>query len=171
VPDVARPEEIKEVDLSETLDSVMRLLEGRCRHAGVSVHYDYRPEVPRACAAPNRLRQLVMNLIINAIEAMPGGGSITIRTQAAPPGRIRLSVEDTGEGIRAAPPERVFELFFSSKDHSSGLGLYIARQLVLAQGGKIGCKNTDEGALFWVELPAADKSGPAPTPSNGNVES
>ncbi|MFW6158049.1 MAG: ATP-binding protein [Planctomycetota bacterium] len=160
-PERVPPGSLKTVDLSETVDSVLRLLESRCRHAGVAVERDYHVGSPQARAAPKRLRQVLMNLLINAIEAMPGGGSITVSTRASPPGRVRLSVTDTGGGVREQPPERVFDLFSSTKEHSSGLGLYITRQLVQAQGGEVGCENTADGARFWIDLPAGAENGPA----------
>jgi signal transduction histidine kinase len=150
-------ESLERTDLAATVSSVLRLLEGRCRHGGVRVQCDYHTEAPQALCLPNRLRQVLMNLVINAIEAMPGGGELAIRTSSAGRRRVRLSVEDSGSGIQAEPPEQVFALFFSSKEHSSGLGLYIARQLVLSQGGEIGCENIERGARFWIELQAASE--------------
>jgi signal transduction histidine kinase len=158
-PGRIEPGSLKAVDLSETVASVLRLLEGRCRHAGIEVRCEYHVPAALARAAPNRLRQVLMNLVINAIEATPGGGTVTVATEPTASGAVRLTVVDTGPGIAAQPPDRVFDLFYSTKDHSSGLGLYIARQLVRAQGGRIGCDNTSDGARFWIELPAAEAAG------------
>lgn len=162
------PEDIRDVDLAEAVSSVLRLMEGRCRHAGIAVRYDYHTESPVARAAPDRLRQVLMNLMINAIEAMPAGGSITVRTQAMSSGNVRLSVTDSGNGIKLSPPEQIFELFVSTKGENAGLGLHIARQLVLAQSGQIGCESTDEGATFWIELPACSVDDADVAPANGS---
>jgi len=164
------PEDIRHVDLAEIVSSVLRLLEGRCQHAGIAVRYDYHTGKPVARAAPDRLRQVLMNLMINAIEAMPAGGSMTVRTQAMPPDHVRLSVTDTGNGIKLSPLEQVFELFVSTKGENAGLGLHIARQLVLAQGGRIGCDSSDDGATFWIELPVCSADDADVTPANGSSE-
>lgn len=140
------------VDLKEAVESVQHLFESRCNHAGINVDLDFHADATHAWAAPNRLRQVLMNLLINSIEAMPGGGTIEIATRPRPNERVRLSVQDNGSGIAADPPEKSFDLFYSTKDHGSGLGLYITRQLIRAQNGDIGCENSDEGALFWIEL-------------------
>jgi len=162
------PDAIRNVDLAETVSSVLRLLGGRCRHAGITIRYEYHTESPVARAAPDRLRQVLMNLLINATEAMPAGGSITVRTQAMPPGHVRLSVTDTGSGIELSPPEQVFDLFVSTKGVNAGLGLHIAKQLVLAQGGRIGCESSDGGATFWIELPACSADDADMVPVNGS---
>jgi two-component system, NtrC family, sensor kinase len=148
------PVNLEPVDLAAGVASVTALLEGRCRHAGVTVACDYHSPAPKALADPGRLRQCLMNLLINAIEAMPGGGQITVSTRPVDSGRVRLSVRDTGGGIRVQPPQKIFDLFYSTKHQSAGLGLHIVRQLILAQGGDIGCENLDQGASIWLDLPS-----------------
>jgi signal transduction histidine kinase len=163
------PEAIRSVDLAEIVSSVLRIQEGRCRHAGITVECQYHVDAPAARAAPDRLRQVLMNLMINAIEAMPAGGSVTVQTQATPSGDLRLSVTDTGAGVKLSPPDRVFELFASTKGENAGLGLYIAKQLVLAQGGRIGCESSDRGATFWIELPASSAADQETARVNGDA--
>ncbi len=146
------PDSITTVNLRETVESVHHLIESRCQHAGINIDFDFHTDTPLGRAAQDQLRQVLMNLLINAVEAMPGGGTIAIATELRPNNHVRLTVKDTGSGIEPDPPEKVFDLFCSTKEHGSGLGLYISRQLMLAQNGEIGCTNCEEGAQFWIEL-------------------
>jgi len=96
-----------------------------------------------------------VNMIVNAIEAMPGGGTMTISFEPVAGGMVRLWVRDTGPGVRLDDSSDIFEPFTGTKGNSAGLGLYISRQIITAHGGTIGYDNPDTGAAFWFELPAA----------------
>jgi two-component system, LuxR family, sensor kinase FixL len=121
--------------------------------AGVRVEQFYAPDLPVVRADAEKLRQVFLNLFKNAVEAMPHGGTLTVR--AAKVGeRVRVEIEDTGKGI--PPGANIFEPFVTTKARGTGLGLTIAQQLVSAHGGTLSYRNAPaRGAVFVVELPVA----------------
>lgn len=136
----------------------------------------YDPFLPTILADPFELQQIFMNLLLNAAEAMPGGGSVTINTAAdltVP--SVSVSVTDTGCGIAEHISEDIFRPFFTTKTEGTGLGLAICKRLVEAAGGCIQARNNPAGgAVFTVTLPICrdisaaegiagqNGSGPAP---------
>jgi signal transduction histidine kinase len=144
-----------EVHLPDMIDSALSLMSGRCKHAGVEISRQDISSAPSVRANADQLRQVLVNMIVNAIEAMPGGGTMTLSVETLAGGTVRLWVRDTGQGVRLDDDSDIFEPFTSTKGNSAGLGLYISRQIITAHGGTIGYRNTDRGAEFWFELPAA----------------
>lgn len=144
-----------EVRLDELADSVLVLLGGRMKHAGVAVETALDPDALTVRGDAGRLRQVLLNLFLNALEAMPGGGTVRLASLRTPQGAVRVTVEDTGGGVKlpAGAEGSLFEPFVSTKPKGGGLGLYICRQIIAAHGGRIGYENTAAGARFWVELP------------------
>ncbi len=146
--------------LSTLADSVLTILAGRCRHAGVEIRREYPEDEPLVPAEPNQLRQAMMNFVVNAIEAMPTGGTLTVGVRARPDS-VGFFVSDTGSGVRH-DGTHIFEAFSSHKPNGVGLGLYLARQVVVRHGGRIGYENLPVGVSFWFELPrASDAASPA----------
>jgi len=109
-------------------------------------------------ADPNRMSLVLSNLVVNAIRHTPASGTVELRSSAAD-GTVRIEVKDTGEGILPEFRERIFEKFFQvpgAMSGGSGLGLTIAREIVLAHGGKIGVESdVGKGSTFWFTLPQA----------------
>ncbi len=133
------------------------LLRPEARVRGIEVVLDSALELPEIQADPVQLTQALLNLVINAMQAMPRGGRIEIRSRFEPMDRaLVIEVQDNGPGV---PPERqsaIFEPFFSTKAEGSGLGLWIVQQIITAHGGSIGVANAPGGgARFTVRLPAA----------------
>ncbi len=139
------------VRLDELADAVVELVAGRARHAGVEIERSYDPSAPPALADANRIRQVVLNLLLNALEATPRGGRVTLTLEACGQAAVRFSVRDSGGGVREGLD--VFEPFVTTREDGAGLGLYICRQIVQAGGGRIGYDSTPAGATFWIELP------------------
>ncbi len=152
-----RPFQPEPVRLSELADSVLMILSGRSRHAKIEVHTDFPDDEPFVPADANQIRQAIMNFMVNAIEATPAGGTVSIASSRRGP-NVRLSVTDTGRGVPDGDKD-IFEAFTTRKPNGVGLGLYICRQIVMRHGGTIGyCNNDDCGATFWFELAAASLS-------------
>lgn len=108
----------------------------------------------------DQLEQVLLNLFINAIEAMPGSGALEVEARASS-GGVEVVVADTGPGVALADAARIFDPFYSRKTGGSGLGLYVSRQIIEAHGGRIELDPANgRGAVFRVFLPAA----PAPSP-------
>jgi len=126
---------------------------------------------PRLRLDPGQIRQVLLNLIRNAVEAMPDGGTITLRVKAisnfefrmsdsairSPQSAIVIEVADTGTGIPPENLDRIFEPFFTNKEGGTGLGLAIARQIVVDHGGSLTCESTPGvGTMFRLTLPIPD---------------
>ena len=145
--------------LDELARSVAALLAGRCRHAGLTVETDFAPAGACAAGSEMQLRQVIMNLMINAIDAMPHGGTIRLRTSAGGGGTVRFSVSDSGEGVQSPPGADIFEPFVTTRARGAGLGLHICRKIVTRHAGRIGYDSTPDGATFWFDLPQAEGDG------------
>lgn len=145
------------VNLPDVVSSVVALLDARCRHAGIRIRAEEDSPLPAIVGDSSRLRQVVMNLALNAMDAMPGGGDLTIRSAAAADGQFaECRVLDTGPGLDAESLQRAFEVFVTTKPHGAGLGLYISRRIVQQHDGTIEARNREDGgAEFIVRLPAA----------------
>jgi len=136
------------------LDEVMRLLRPEARAAGVTLRRQrIGADIPDLRVDAERIKQVVINLVQNAIEAMPGGGTTVVESGLVD-GRAKIVVRDTGHGL----PEGldVFQLFVTTKARGTGLGLSIAQQIVLEHGGEITAESVPgQGATLTVRLPAA----------------
>jgi two-component system sensor histidine kinase AtoS len=144
------------VRLDEVSDSVLALVDGRCRHGGVAIRREWNPAALRVRADERQVRQVILNLALNALDAMPAGGTLALATRRGADGTVRLSVADTGKGVHAAEGADVFAPFVTTKPGGVGLGLYVCRRNVERHRGRIGYDSSDAGATFWFELPAAD---------------
>jgi two-component system, NtrC family, sensor histidine kinase HydH len=107
---------------------------------------------------PDQLQQVLINLLTNAAQAMPGGGRITIDGETSSSGETRLRVRDDGPGVPAEARCRIFEALFTTKAKGSGLGLSLCRRILEAHGGTIELEQTPKGASFLLALPAASPS-------------
>jgi signal transduction histidine kinase len=140
------------VAIDGLLDEVVRLLGPEARAAGVTLRRQSKGgELPPLRVDAERIKQVVINLLQNAIEAMPEGGSAVVESGLVD-GRVKIVVRDTGPGL----PEGldVFQLFVTTKARGTGLGLAIAQQIVLEHGGEITAESVSgEGATFSVSLP------------------
>ncbi|HEY9530541.1 MAG TPA: ATP-binding protein [Burkholderiales bacterium] len=145
-----------------SIDPAMEEAAALLRHSalGASVYLDYRGAPgAQVLARPGELQQVIFNLLQNAAQAMCGKGRIEAHAVPMPEGRIRLTVRDTGPGIRPEHLERVFEPFFTTKppDQGTGLGLAISNQIVHELGGTMRAANHAEGgACMEVLLPRYD---------------
>ena len=152
----ARPREFRAQRLKviPVLDRVLDLLEGAAQQRGVQVLRSFQP-VPPVPGDEERLRQVVMNLALNAVEAVPPGGWLRVSCQPAEdPELVEILVDDCGPGVPAEMRERVFEPFFTTKAKGSGLGLPIVHAIVTQHGGTITVEEAPEGgARFALRIP------------------
>jgi signal transduction histidine kinase len=159
--DFARPPrpEKRPVEVRPVLEDAVALVAGRARQQGVRLHCQ-APGVPvRVEADAGQLRQVLLNLLLNALDAVPSGGSVWAELDVAgvrdPAGRrATIRVADDGPGLRPGMGEQVFEPFVSTKDKGLGLGLPICRRIVEAHQGAISAADRPGGgAVFTVGLP------------------
>jgi signal transduction histidine kinase len=149
-------------DLRDTIGPSLDLVRARARRQGVEIEVVAPPEAILVEVDPGQFHQVVLNLLLNALDMMPRGGRVTVRLEAA--GEFaRLSVCDTGPGIAAEMTGRLFMPFASTKPTGTGLGLSLARRIVEEHGGSIsGANAPGGGACFSIVLPMAAKAGGVP---------
>jgi signal transduction histidine kinase len=148
------------VDLNALVLEMQELVGPAVTAAGLTLEVTTAPALPPVLGIGDPLRQVIINLLTNAIDATPPGGRVAIMTRSEERRReIELIISDTGRGIPAADRDRVFEPFFSTKPtgRGAGLGLFITAQIVREHRGRIEIASTEgRGALFRVWLPAAE---------------
>ena len=116
---------------------------------------DFGPEMPSIFADPGQLQQVVLNLLLNAVDAIAEKGKITVQTRKSSARDIRITIADTGRGINSEDMDKVFKPFFTTKSHGTGLGLAICKRLIQQAGGNITVANNPggEGVTFAITLP------------------
>jgi two-component system sensor histidine kinase PilS (NtrC family) len=147
-----------EINMAEIFDEVLLLIEHRTLPANLKVSREYGESLPTR-ADPQRLRQAVWNLCLNAVQAMPDGGELRVGAQSLRErgGRLQISVTDTGQGIAETDLPHIFEPFFSTKPEGSGIGLALVYRVVEEHGGSIEVRSrVGEGTTFVLTLPAPD---------------
>jgi two-component system sensor histidine kinase AtoS len=145
------------VDLNAVAAETAELLRARAEGSGVAVGTDLSPGLPTVAGADSAVRQVVLNLGTNALQAMPAGGRLTLTTRPLPGGRVELAVADTGPGVSADLRERVFEPFFTTRPDGTGLGLALCREVARQHGGDVTLDPApNPGATFRLVLPAGD---------------
>ena len=146
------------VDLNEIIRSVMKLYDAQLHAEGkprIEPRLDLTGADTKLEADGEQLRRALNNLVLNAIDAMPGGGSLCI-SSAKQDGRIRVSVSDTGQGLTAEECARLFTPYYTTKQHGTGLGLAIVQSVVSDHRGKISVTSAPaQGATFVIDLPVA----------------
>ena len=152
-----RPPQPQMLDLNEVARDTLRLVGGDLRRRGVDLRTDLLPSLPTVTADRVGLQQVVLNLLLNAMDAMDqvvaGGRRLTVRTRRLEEA-VEVTVSDTGGGIPTDRFPRLFDPFFTTKEHGLGLGLAIARTIVEAHGGEISAEDDAAGgATFHVTLP------------------
>jgi two-component system sensor histidine kinase HydH len=155
--DFARPPrpEKRPVAADAVVRDTLGLVAARAEQQGVRLAPDLPSGPAWFDADPAQLRQLVLNLVLNALDATPAGGTVEVRLRTDEPGWLVLEVADTGPGLPAGLGERIFEPFVSTKETGTGLGLSICRRVAESHGGTIvGANRPDGGAVFTVRLPA-----------------
>jgi signal transduction histidine kinase len=148
--------------LSDPLDSALSLMGARLARRGIDVVRRYDPDGPVVRCDEGRIAQLAINLVVNALDAMESGGTLTVSTARRDDGRAELRVADTGGGVQPELGETLFDPFVSTKRGSAGLGLYVCRLIARAHGGAVRHRTTEHGAEFIVELPDHPPATPGP---------
>jgi PAS domain S-box-containing protein len=163
------------LDLNQLMDRMERLVR-RITHATLEVHVERAPGCLHTYADSSQLEQAVMNLALNARDAMPDGGTLTMSTHARDDDEgtswVGFSIADTGIGMDEATRQRVFEPFFTTKPLGAGTGLGLASVygIVTQSGGRVTVASApDQGTRFTVELPATDEA-PATVSAPPTVE-
>ena len=143
------------VDLNGIVREITQLLSDTANRNAVSIRMDLDPELPTTTADRVQLQQVLMNLMLNGIEAMQDkSGELTIVSKRTGNGHLLISVSDTGVGLLNGESERVFEAFFTTKPRGTGMGLSVSRRIVASHGGQLWASpNAGRGATFQLTLP------------------
>jgi PAS domain S-box-containing protein len=143
------------VDVSEVIDEMFAILHNEANRHSVNMRTDLAEGLPRVMADRVQLQQVLMNLMLNSIQAMAEtGGVLTIKAQLDSGGRMLISVSDTGVGLPTEKGEQIFDAFFSTKPEGSGMGLAISRSIIESHGGRVwATANSGRGATFHFTLP------------------
>jgi len=154
----ARPREPVRVPISVApiLENSLSFLAEKFRRRGVEVERHFAP-APEICGDAGKLQQLFLNLLLNAVDAMPQGGKILASLGTAQDGRLEVRIRDSGVGIPPDQISQIFQPFYTTKEagHGSGLGLVVAREIVTDHGGEIEvASESGKGTEFRISLPS-----------------
>ena len=144
------------VDVNEVIGEMVIMLENEANRHSVTIRTDVAGGLPKVMADRVQLQQVLMNLMLNGIEAMQDtNGELSVKSQLADDGQLLISVADTGVGLPAEDVNKIFDAFFTTKSQGTGLGLAIARSIVKSHGGRIwATANSGRGARFYFTLPS-----------------
>ena len=153
--DFYRPSKGREVlaDVNSLVESVLALANKRLEHGRIKIQRRLSPDVPRLQVVADQITQVFLNLVINAVEAMPDGGELTISTQHRD-GQVYIRFGDTGPGINPDQAKKIFEPFYTTKHSGTGLGLAVSYGIIQRHGGEIAVESAPgRGATFIVSVP------------------
>ena len=152
----SKPEDRKPVDVNALVEHVLTLTKKRCEDSGVQVTWKPGKDSPLAKLSYDGMQQVFLNLVLNAVDAMPSGGHVSVSTERLRrPAGVRITFSDSGGGIPAEAVPHLFEPFHTSNADGLGLGLFISRRIVEEHGGHISVESQEgTGSTFRVWLPA-----------------
>jgi signal transduction histidine kinase len=156
--DFSKPKdkEVEPRDLNEVMQKCLSLVQNMLTIGNIKTKLAFTDDLPLICLDEHQIQQVIVNMLINAIQAMPPGGILSVGTRALPRGNeLEVEISDTGKGI---PPEllnHIFDPFFTTKDEGgTGLGLWVSYGIIKNHGGEIHVKSTlNKGTTFTVTLP------------------
>jgi signal transduction histidine kinase len=171
----ARPEELtlRPVSPAELVDEVLKTLAVEANLSGVTLESSVAPDVPQIEADAGILRQAHLNLAKNAEQAMPNGGKLKITCGSTKDGRVEIRIADTGVGIAPENLARIFDLYFTTKDAGTGIGLSLVYRTIQLHSGDIDVESRPgAGTTFIIKMPKAGPGTPLEeTPASLRVES
>jgi len=146
------------VDVPQVFDEMLIILRNEANSRSVTIHIEVADELPAVMADRVQLQQVLMNLMLNGIQAMEKtGGVLTIKAQLPEDCRVLISVSDTGIGLPTDKTEQIFDPFFTTKTEGTGMGLAISRSIIESHGGRIwATANSGGGATFHFTLPTSE---------------
>ena len=148
--------QIQSVDINEVVQGALKVFEAQLNAPGkppIETLIELEETLGPIQADPDLLHRAVQNLILNALDAMPAGGTLLLRTEAATAG-VRITISDTGKGLTKEECERLFTPYYTTKQHGTGLGLAIVQSVVSDHGGRISVASEPEhGTTFRIDLP------------------
>jgi C4-dicarboxylate-specific signal transduction histidine kinase len=156
-----RSREKEQVAINDVVTDILKLVHGEIRKHHITVRTNLLQKLPPVVADRTQLQQVLVNLIMNAVDAMKSGSGqkpvLTLRSNLDDPENVTVTVEDSGSGIDPENLERIFDPFFSTKSEGMGLGLAICRSIIVAHGGRLwATSKAGRGATFHLTLPIGE---------------
>jgi PAS domain S-box-containing protein len=150
------PLERELVDVNEVVREMLELLRSEAARYSICVRTDLTAELPRVTADRVQLQQVVMNLMLNGIEAMKDtGGELTVKSERGENGELLMSISDSGVGLPSEKADQIFDAFFTTKPQGSGMGLTISRSIIESHSGRLWAgANAERGVTFYFTLPS-----------------
>jgi signal transduction histidine kinase len=146
------------VDINEVVEEMVVLLRGEAMRYSILLKTELEADTPRVMADRVQLQQVLMNLMLNGMDAMKdanGTRELIVKSQRGENDQVLVSVNDTGVGLPPEQADRIFTAFFTTKPHGTGMGLSISRSIVESHGGRLwAADNAPRGASFCFSLPA-----------------
>jgi PAS domain S-box-containing protein len=153
------------IAVNDIIGDITGMLRSQATRQGVSLRTDLAADLPPVMADRVQIQQVLMNLMLNGIEAMSKtGGELTVKSQLGEGGQLEITVRDTGPGLPPGRSEQIFDAFFTTKTQGSGMGLAISKSIIESHGGRIWVRNgAEQGATFHFTLPPAPMAAEMPT--------
>lgn len=165
-----KPLRFEAIQINDLLQKTLLFLKPELKHSKIKVIEDFGKDIPVFLIDPDRIQQVFVNIIKNAIHAMPKGGTLKINTE----GKEKLCMihfQDTGVGIFPDMVPRIFDAYYTTKEEGSGLGLMIVHQIIKEHGGRIEVQSKpNQGSTFTVLLPIRKQRLRLPEPKNGREQ-
>ncbi|MBE9547266.1 MAG: hypothetical protein IMF10_07215 [Proteobacteria bacterium] len=134
----------------------LKMIEGQASEKNIKISTDFSPEIEEAFIDPDRINQVLLNLYLNAIEAMEDGGSLSVGLFGDDPRGIKIVISDTGRGIQKKDLDKIFDPYFTTKPSGTGLGLAIVHRIIEAHKGEVSVESeAGRGTTVSVTLPAS----------------
>ena len=155
IRDFSKPEEPQKTktQINKLMEDTLELTEGYLKEIGITVYKELGYDLPEVLVDPGQMKQVFLNLVKNAAESMPKGGTLNVRT-CVENGSIKIDFADTGEGIPTEVTEKIFMPFFTTKSYGTGVGLALSQKIVDDHEGKLSVfSETGRGSIFSIRLP------------------
>jgi len=154
-----KPENIETVSIVDVMEECAKIMSSRLAHVGIELEKNYSTQTTVVSVDKTQIQQVVINLMINAMETNNAGGQIRISAYPARASQVAVSISDNGGGVKVSGNEDIFSPFVTTRQEGAGLGLHICKKIIESHGGKIWYTNTSRGAKFHFTLPyLADKT-------------
>jgi signal transduction histidine kinase len=146
--------------VNDVIEDILTLVRGELRKHGILLRKDLHPNLPNVEADRTQFQQVILNLIMNAVEAMAAlvnqDRSLIVRSDVFDAGNVVITIEDSGAGFKPGDKERIFDAFYTTKAEGMGMGLFICRSIVEAHGGRLWASSGQQcGAVFYLVLPSS----------------
>jgi PAS domain S-box-containing protein len=149
-----KPSHFKQVDINEVIESSLEILQAKFKKGNISITFDKGIGLPKVKIDTHQIQQVLINLMLNSVQAMEKGGQLFLRTFSERDGRVGIEIKDTGVGIPSENLKKIFDPFFTTKSEGTGLGLSISLKILENHGATIDVSSEEgKGSIFIIHFP------------------